>query len=105
MKIRTRERSLHLRLSEEEWKILTDNCRKCGLKPQAYILMLLKDIRPRESPEADFFELLKELRYISVNLNQIAVKANTIGFVDTKKYWENADALSEIISRLKDFMT
>ena len=103
--IRTRERSLHLRLTEEEWRLLADNCRKYGLKPQAYILMLVKNITPKECPPADFFEVLKELRYIGISLNQIAAKANSIGFIDTKKYWENATALSGVTGRLKDYMT
>ena len=69
-----------------------------------YLLMLLKQIQPKEKPGDEFFEFLRELRRINLNMDQIAVKADAIGFIDAEKYWENADRLSEIISSLKDYM-
>ena len=104
MKIRTREKSLHLRLTDQEYMRLINSCRKCGLKPQAYILKLIRDIRPKEAPSRDFFEVLTCLRRIGNNLRQIALKANAAGIIDADKYWKNMEELDRLVSDLKDFM-
>lgn len=36
------------------------------------------------------------------NINQIAVKANAKGFVDTASYWENVRWLKETVSKLME---
>jgi len=102
--IRKRERSLHLRLTEQEHALLMANCRKCGLGPQTYILKLVQNIQPKEMPPGDFFSVLSSLRRIGNNLRQVALKANAIGFIDTEQYWKNVNELDQIISDLKDFM-
>ena len=45
---------------------------------------------------------LKNLQQINNNMNQIAVKANAKGFVDTASYWQNVRWLQEIISKLME---
>lgn len=80
--MRTRERSLHLRFTEQEWNNLMKQCSRSGLKPQAYIHRLIKNKPIRELPPVEYFEMLKNLRQINHNMNQIAVVANTKGFVE-----------------------
>ena len=102
--IRKREKSLHLRLTEQEHAMLMKKCQKCGLGPQTYILKLVQNIQPKERPSEDFFAVLSSLRRIGNNMRQIALKANTIGFIDTDQYWKNVEELNQVISDLKDFM-
>jgi hypothetical protein len=47
---------------------------------------------------------MKVLRQISINMNQIAVKANTNGFVNADAYWENSRRLQEAIAEIKGRM-
>ena len=47
------------------------------------------------------YEVLKNLRQINLNINQIAAKANSIGFIDTAEYWKNVEWLQREISELK----
>ena len=100
--MRTREYSLHLRMTQAEMSLLRKQASKAGLKPQAYILALLKDKPVKELPQMEFYGVLKVLRQISLNMNQIAVKANAIGFVDTAEYWKNVDAVQAAISEIKE---
>ena len=102
--MRTRGKNLHLRMTEQEHKQLMTKCKKCGLKPQTYILKLRQDVQPKELPNKDFFDVLTSLRRIGINLRQLAIKANTAGVIDTKNYWENVAELDKVISDLKDFM-
>ncbi len=40
-----------------------------------------------------------------INMNQIALKANMIGFINEEAYWENSRRLQEAISDLKRQIT
>lgn len=50
----------------------------------------------------DLIEVLKNLQQINNNMNQIAVKANAKGFVDTASYWDNVRRLQETVSKLME---
>ena len=76
--------------------------RKTGLTRDAYIRMLISDIQPKELPHPDFFEVLKVLRQISTNMNQIAVKAHLTESINENAYWENSRRLQEAISEIKN---
>ena len=102
--IRKRDRSLHIRLTQQEQELLMRNCRMCSLRPQAYILKLIRDIWPKEAPSKDFFEVLTGLRRIGNNLRQVALKANATGIIDADEYWNNMEELDQLVSDLKDFM-
>lgn len=102
---RTRSARLQVYLTGKELEDLEEKVRKTGLTKSTYIRKIIKDIRPKERPQADFFEVLKVLRQISINMNQIALKANAIGFINAEAYWENSRRLQEAISDLKSRMS
>ena len=54
----------------------------------------------KEMPQLEFDDILTNLRQINNNLNQIALKANTYGFVDAKSYRENYARLQEQIGEI-----
>jgi hypothetical protein len=58
----------------------------------------------KEKPPVDVIDILKNLQQINNNMNQIAVKANAKGFVDTASYWENVRWLKETVSKLMEVM-
>ena len=102
--MRAREKSLHLRLSEKEDRMLRSKAEKAGMKPQAFIRSLVQEREVKEVPPVDFFEVLKNLRKIGNNLNQIAAKANAIGFVDAAEYWKNVRWLQEVVGKMMEVM-
>lgn len=100
--MRRRDYRFQLRLTEVEMNRLQTQAKKCGLKPQAYIIALIENSPIRERPPKEFFALLEEMRRIGTNMNQIARQANSIGFIDTNAYWENVKALENAISDIKE---
>lgn len=101
---RTRSERLQVYLTEKEMKGLNDRIKKTGLTKSAYIRKIIKDIQPKERPHADYFEVLKVLRQISINMNQIALKANINGIINADAYWENSRRMQEVISEFKSIM-
>lgn len=98
--MRRRNKQIIIRLTDNEYKRLKRNVEKTGLTMQAYFQMLMKNIQPVERPSMDLLEVLKNLQQINNNMNQVAVKANAKGFVDTAAYWENVNWLQETVSQL-----
>lgn len=98
--MRKRNNEIHLHLSDEEDLYLRRQAKKAGLTRQAYLLALLKNIPIKEQPSADFHAILKSLDKIGDNINQIAAKANTLGFVDKVQYRKEIDKLERVIAEL-----
>ena len=99
-KYKARPHEVHLRLSEEEYRALEKNRAKCGLPQQTYLRKLCLEVQPKEQPPMDFYRVLKELRRIGINMNQIAVVANREGWIDEDLYWENVKQLENLASDL-----
>ena len=105
MENRTRNNRFLVSLSDKEMQELKKKVQKTGLTRDVYVRMVLSGTQPRELPHPDFFEVLKTLRQISINMNQIALKANIIGFINADAYWENSRRLQEAIADIKSRMT
>ena len=95
---------IDLRLTESEAAALNRDVRKAGVSREAYLRSLIRKMPLKEKPPKDVIDILKNLQQINNNMNQIAVKANAIGFVDTASYWENVRWLKETVSKLMEVM-
>ena len=100
--MRRRNKEIVLWLTEDEYSSLRKQVVKTGLSMQAYFRQLIRKIQPKEKPSADVIDILKNLQQINNNMNQIAVKANSNGFVDTASYWQNVRWLQETVSKLME---
>lgn len=98
--MRKRFKEIHLHLSDDEDNLLREKATKCGLSRQSYLLSLLKNTPIKEQPSADYLAILKALERIGDNMNQIAAKANTLGYVDKVLYRKEADNLEKVIAEL-----
>ena len=72
-----------LRLSQEEKTLLENSARCCGLSKTAYLRRLILGAEVRALPSQEIKALRTEIHHIGNNINQLAVKANTLGFIDT----------------------
>ena len=72
----------HFRFTPEEAAELKAKAEAVGLSETALIRMLIKGCQPREQPDERFFEINRELSAIGNNINQLAAKANSRGFID-----------------------
>lgn len=69
-------------LSPEDAKNLKDKSEIAGLSETAVIRLLIRGYEPREKPDERFYEAMRSLSAIGNNVNQLAVKAHTLGFID-----------------------
>lgn len=85
MKTENRKRNIPIRvwLSRSENAELNRKAKMTGLPKSTVIRLLLHGYEPREKPDARFYEAMRQLSAIGNNINQLALKANALGFVDT----------------------
>ena len=100
--MRQRNCSVLVRLNRAEMERLDKTVKKTGLSREGYIRQLINGNVPKELPPMDFYDVLKELRQINVNMNQIALKANSIGFIDVSEYRLNTKALQSAVGRIME---
>ena len=89
-------------LNDEEKKRLENNASKVGLSQSSYIRNLINGYKPKEQPTEEIFEMLKQLRGIAINLNQIARKANALDFIDVPYYQKTNKKLDEFIKKFEN---
>ena len=95
---------IDLRLTESEAAALNRDVKKAGVSREAYLRSLIRKMPLKEKPPMDVVDILKNLQQINNNINQIAVKANAKGFVDTASYWENVRWLKDTVRKLMEVM-
>ena len=95
---------IDLRLTESEAAALNRDVKKAGVSREAYLRSLIRKMPLKEKPPMDVVDILKNLQQINNNINQIAVKANAKGFVDTASYWENVRWLKDTVRILMEVM-
>ena len=91
---------IKVRLSESEMALLNSDVKKSVLSRKAYLRSLIHKMPLKERPQIELTDVLHSLRKIGSNLNQIAMVANTKGFVDTTAYWENVRWLQEVVGQI-----
>lgn len=89
-----------LRLDEGEYQKLKEWSAASNRTMSDYLRELLHDCRPIEFPPIEYQSVLRELRKIGINLNQLAGKAHTLGFVDEREYRQEAERLWRVVSEL-----
>ena len=67
---------LHIELTPEEYRQLTEKAAQCGLSKRAFILRLLEGREVRACPSQEIKELRTEVHHIGNNINQIARSVN-----------------------------
>ncbi len=95
-----RKHQVLFRLNDTEYKVLKRNVKRSGLNREEYIRSALSNVTFKELPSLEFYDILKNLRQINNNLNQIAIKANAYGFIDARAYRENYSKLQEQIGEI-----
>lgn len=80
-----------VRFSRDEAQDLQKKAKKACLSEAGLIRLLLRGYEPREKPDERFYDVMRELSSIGNNINQHAVKANTLGFVDAPQLKKEAE--------------
>ena len=98
--MRNRDNRIVFYLNNDELEFLATQVGKSGLSREAYLRSIIKDRPVKELPSADYFSVLKMLRQISSDLNQLAVQASELGYIDAVEYRRNVELLQDEIGRL-----
>lgn len=69
-------------LSPQEVAELKRKAELTGLSETAVVRLLIRGYELREKPDSDFYEAMRKLSAIGNNINQLAVKAHALGFID-----------------------
>ncbi len=99
--MRKRQHRVEVYLSDKEYDMLTKNVEKTGLSREAYLRSLIANTVPKELPPMQFFDVLRELRQLNVNMNQIALKAHTLNLIDAPYYEKCHKELQSVVGEIK----
>ena len=88
--MRKRNVQILFRLTEEEAEYLCSLAEKLGRSRQALLQSMVMGYRLCEKPDPEFYKIMRELSAIGNRINQLAAKANALGFVDAPMLREEA---------------
>ncbi len=98
---RTRTFKKQFWFNEEEKNALAKLSGEVG-KTESYVVRnLVLDCKLKEKPDKEFYKFLKLLNAISHNINQIAAKAHSLGFIDDLAYKKEVDKIDDFIDEIK----
>ena len=77
--------------SRDEAQDLQKKAKKTCLTEAALVRLLVRGYEPKERPDERFYDAMRQLSSIGNNINQLAVKANSLGFVDAPQLKKEAE--------------
>lgn len=99
--MRTRTHKKQFWFNDEECSLLAKKSSLAGMKECDYVRKVILGHIIKEKPDEKFYEVMKVMRATSNNLNQIAKKAHTLGFIDELSYKREVKKLNEFIFEVK----
>lgn len=88
-------------LNEIENEKLISDCKKADISYGEYFRRLLMEKQIKEKPGREFYEVMKQLSKIGVNLNQIAHKTNSTNKIDKDYYKTEAEKWHKFAKEVK----
>lgn len=83
-------------ITPEDDEILKLKCEKTCLSEAALVRLLVTGFIPVSKDNAKIYSLTKELSAIGNNINQIAVKCNSLGFAEKERLLKKVDELDKL---------
>ena len=97
---RNRKNQVILRLNDAELKRLDEWSAAANMSRSNYIRQLIAGFQPVEFPPAEYKQVIDELQHIGINMNQLATKAHSLGFIDEPEYRRNATRVWRVVAEL-----
>ena len=98
---RKRKHLVKFFLNDEEYEKLCRDAATCNKDLSKYIRMTIQWIAPIEPPSVEVKEFMRELRRLGVSMNQVAVKAHSLGYVDELEYRRYADEVMKLCGEIQ----
>lgn len=99
-----RTKEIKIRLTLGEFDRLNYLVGMTGLSREEYLRSLMKKVVPAYRPSHELVEVVKQLRMIGNNLNQIAVIAYKTSSIDVMKYKHESKRLQEEIVKIMEII-
>lgn len=77
--------------SRDEAQDLARKAKKTCLTEAALVRLLVRGYEPKERPDERFYDVMRQLSSIGNNINQLALQANSLSFVDAQKLQKEAE--------------
>ena len=90
-----------VRFNRKEAQDLQKKARKACMSEAGLIRLLVKGYEPREKPDERFYDVMRELSSIGNNINQLSVKANSLGFIDTVQLNREAEKWHKLQAKIE----
>lgn len=99
---RTRTHEIKIRMSDKEYANYLKKKNKTILTHQAFIMNAINDVKMVEQPSVEYFEVLKELRAIQMDLTSLWLHADASGdYTAGKQYYDDKRRLEKLIGDLR----
>ena len=97
---RNRKNQVLIHFSDDELKRLDEWSAAANMSRSNYIRQLIAGFQPVEFPPVEYKQVIDELQHIGINMNQLATKAHSLGFIDEPEYRRNANRVWRIVAEL-----
>ena len=97
---RNRKNQVILRLNDAELKRLDEWSAAAHMSRSNYIRQLIAGFQPVAFPPVEYRQVIDELQHIGINMNQLATKAHSLGFIDEPEYRRNATRVWRVVAEL-----
>ena len=98
---RKRTHLVKVYLSDDEYEKLCKDAATFKRDKSKYLRLLIDWIEPVAPPSVEVKEFTHELRRLGVSMNQIAARANSLGFVDDLEYRRYADEVMKVLGAIQ----
>ena len=98
---RKRTHLVKVYLNDTEYEKLCKDAATFKRDKSKYLRLLIDWIEPVAPPSVEVKEFTRELRRLGVNMNQIAARANSYGYVDEFEYKKNADEVMKVLGAIQ----
>ena len=89
-------------LTNSEFELLKKRAFDVGLSVSDYLRSLIKNVVPREKPNKEFYNEIKNLRLIGNNLNQLTKYVNTTGILRERDILKTIELINTFIYKLQE---
>lgn len=96
-----RKNEIKVRFTDEEYLQLNKMVEDSGLSREAFVRKRIVGIIPLGKPSEEYLEVIRQLRKIGNNINQLAVVANKSNSIDTMLFKEEVRKLTKEITEIK----
>ncbi len=98
--MRKREHRVQFRLNDKELAYLDSMVQRTNLTREEFLRKMIAGYTIVEKPDIEYFEVIRQLRYIGNNIRQMAIRAHALYLIDADRFMKQTDAVIAITNQL-----